>query len=44
MTVASSAPSGPNAIDDPQERFVAVVLAQTEDVWGPLFQQSGLQY
>ena len=42
--VATDAPSGPNAIDDEQERFVAVVLAQTEDVWAPLFQQAGLQY
>ena len=39
-----SAPSGPNVVDDEQERFVAVVLAQTEDVWAPLFQQAELQY
>jgi predicted metalloprotease len=38
------APSGPNQIDDESEAFVATVLAGTEDVWGPLFQQSGLQY
>ena len=27
------APSGPNVVDDEQEGFVAVVLAETEDVW-----------
>jgi len=42
--VTESAPSGPNEIDDPQEGFVAVVLAETEDVWGALFRQSNLQY
>ena len=42
--VATEAPSGPNEIDDETEAFVAVVLAGTEDVWGALFQQSGLQY
>ena len=42
--VTESAPSGPNEIDDPQEGFVAVVLAETEDVWGALFKQSNLQY
>jgi predicted metalloprotease len=42
--VSTSAPSGPNEIDDPQEQFVAVVLAETEDVWGALFRQSNLQY
>ncbi|HRO12836.1 neutral zinc metallopeptidase [Amaricoccus sp.] len=44
VVTTDSAPSGPNAIDDEQERFVAVVLAQTEDVWTPLFSQAGLQY
>ena len=38
------APSGPNTIDDDQEAFVAVVLGETEDVWGGLFKASGLQY
>jgi uncharacterized protein len=42
--VATQAPSGPNTIDDENERFVAVVLGQTEDVWGALFRESGLQY
>jgi predicted metalloprotease len=39
-----SAPSGPNEIDDENESFVAVVLGQTEDVWGRLFEQSNLAY
>jgi len=39
-----SAPSGPNVVDDEQERFVAVVLGQTEDVWKPRFQAAGMQY
>jgi uncharacterized protein len=42
--VTQSAPSGPNTIDDESESFVATVLAQTEDVWGPRFQAAGLQY
>lgn len=29
---------------DPQARFVSVVLADTEDTWRPLFQASGRQY
>ena len=43
-TVVTEAPSGPNEIDDETEGFVAVVLAETEDIWGAMFQQSGLQY
>jgi len=42
--VTDSAPSGPNAIDDEGEQFVAVVLGQTEDVWNRLFTESDLQY
>ena len=42
--VTRQAPSGPNTIDDDQEAFVAVVLGETEDVWGGLFKASGLQY
>lgn len=42
--VTDSAPSGPNDIDDEQERFVSVVLAENEDVWGALFKASNLQY
>ena len=40
----ASAPSGPNTIDDESEDFVSVVLGETEDVWGQMFQASGLQY
>jgi len=40
----SQAPKGPNQIDDQAEEFVAVVLADTETVWGDIFQQSGLRY
>jgi len=42
--VTTEAPSGPNQIDDETEDFVSVVLAETEDIWGALFRQSGLQY
>lgn len=42
--VTEEAPAGPNAIDDANEQFVAVVLGQTEDVWGRLFEASNLQY
>ena len=42
--VVTQAPSGPNAIDDDQEAFVAVILGQTEDVWGGIFKASNLQY
>ena len=44
VATTESAPSGPNVVDDEQERFVAVVLAQTEDVWAPRFEAAGLQY
>lgn len=37
-------PSEPNTIDDANEQFVAVVLAETEDVWGSIFQASNLNY
>jgi uncharacterized protein len=36
--------SGPNAIDDETEEFVAVVLADTEEVWASIFAASGLDY
>lgn len=42
--VASGRQTGPNTIDDQTEEFVAVVLAETEDVWGELFRQSNLAY
>lgn len=38
------APAGPNAIDDEAEEFVAVVLADTEEVWSEIFAASGLTY
>jgi predicted metalloprotease len=43
-TMQSSAPAGPNEIDDESEAFVATVLAETEDVWGEVFANSGYQY
>jgi predicted metalloprotease len=43
-TGASYAPSGPNTIDDAQEEFVAVVLADTEEVWARQFAERGGQY
>ena len=43
-TVVNEAPPGPNEITDENEAFVAVVLAETEDVWGELFRESNLQY
>lgn len=36
--------AGPNQIDDETEQFVAVVLAETEDVWTAIFKQSNLTY
>jgi predicted metalloprotease len=44
QVTTSEAPSGPNVVDDEQEAFVSVVLAETEDVWGQLFTNSGLEY
>lgn len=44
MVTEEAAPAGPNAIDDELEEFVAVVLAETEDVWGGMFEASGLDY
>ncbi len=35
---------GPNTIGDPSEEFVAVVLADTEEVWTALFRQYGETY
>lgn len=40
----TQAPAGPNQIEDDTEAFVATVLGGTEDVWGPIFKQSGLAY
>lgn len=36
-------PLDPNT-DDPQAKFVSVVLAETEQVWGTLFERSGQTY
>lgn len=38
------APAGANRIDDEAEAFVAVVLADTEEVWGEIFRQSRARY
>lgn len=43
-TVTTQAPTGPNRIDDETEEFVAVVLAETETVWGRIFENSGGTY
>jgi hypothetical protein len=40
----SQAPAGPNVIDDEIEEFVAVTLADTEEVWDAIFAASGLDY
>ena len=40
----ASGPAGPNTIDDRTEEFVSVVLADTEEVWGSIFANSGLDY
>ena len=32
------------SLNDPQTKFVATILASTEDVWGPYFQSMGKQY
>ena len=34
----------PNTAQDPQAKFVSVVLAETEDVWSAEFQKRGRQY
>ena len=43
-TEASYAPRGPNNIDDEAEEFVAVVLADTEEVWTREFSRRGGTY
>lgn len=43
--IESSAPGQPRpAAEDEMARFVSMVLADTEDTWGPIFQSGGLQY
>jgi uncharacterized protein len=37
-------PGKPMAKDDQMGKFVSVVLADTEDVWGPIFKQGGGTY
>ncbi|HYG44821.1 MAG TPA: neutral zinc metallopeptidase [Bordetella sp.] len=36
--------AGPPPANDPQARFVAQVLGETEDTWGAIFQQNNRQY
>ncbi len=43
-TAPGPAPTGPNAIDDEAEEFVAVVLADTEEVWSREFAARGATY
>ena len=40
----SSAPSGPNTIDDSTEEFVGVVLKDNEKVWSQAFAESRIPY
>jgi predicted metalloprotease len=42
--MVSEAPRGPNEVTDENEAFVATVLAETEDIWGQMFRESGLEY
>lgn len=43
--IESSAPGQPRpAAEDEMARFVSMVLADTEDTWGPIFKSGGLQY
>jgi uncharacterized protein len=41
---SSTAPDGPNEINDQTEEFVAVVLRETETVWSEMFEASGYTY
>jgi predicted metalloprotease len=43
-TVEDSAPTGGVPADDPQARFVASVLGDTEDTWSQLFAREGREY
>jgi hypothetical protein len=40
----ATTPAGPPPADDPQARFVGVVLKDTERVWNEVFQRTGGQY
>jgi uncharacterized protein len=44
MAPASQAPAQRPPANDPLAQFVSVVLADTEDVWGKMFSQSGAAY
>ncbi len=46
INASQSAPARQGQADsnDPMVKFVATVLADTEDTWGPIFQQSGSNY
>ena len=44
INTSQSTPVQPGASNDPMVKFVATVLADTEDTWGPIFQQSGSSY
>jgi predicted metalloprotease len=44
VVTTEAPPAGPNEITDDDEAFVATVLAETEDIWGTMFQGAGLDY
>ncbi|MGV8893778.1 MAG: neutral zinc metallopeptidase [Burkholderiaceae bacterium] len=44
VDTSQSAPAQTADSNDPMVKFVATVLADTEDTWGPIFQQSGSDY
>lgn len=44
IDISQSAPAQPAASNDPMVKFVATVLADTEDTWGPIFRQRGSSY
>lgn len=44
VQVAPPQANAPAQIDDETEEFVAVILADTEVVWGEIFRDSGIQY
>lgn len=42
--ITQQEPSQRPPADDPMARFVATVLADTEDTWGPIFREQGATY
>lgn len=44
IDISQSAPAQQAASNDPMVKFVATVLADTEDTWGPIFRQRGSSY